>query len=57
MAKKRCDTCGGKFGMVVQRWYGMRFCRKRCRELYLDKLAQDRDRIRKWFGFISRASP
>ena len=49
---KRCAHCNGKFGLTQHRWYNVAFCSKRCREKYLDKLAQDRDRIKAWFGFV-----
>jgi hypothetical protein len=51
---KRCAHCGGKFGLVRYKWYSQQFCRKRCREAYVDKLAADRDRLRRWLGFIAR---
>jgi hypothetical protein len=51
---KRCAHCGGKFGLVRYKWYSRQFCRKRCREAYLDKLAADRDRLRRWLGFVAR---
>jgi hypothetical protein len=37
--KQRCAHCGGRFGLIRHRWYGHHFCRARCREAYLDKLA------------------
>jgi endogenous inhibitor of DNA gyrase (YacG/DUF329 family) len=46
----RCGHCRGKFGLVRQRWYEIAFCSKRCREKYLDKMARDRDFIKRWFG-------
>jgi hypothetical protein len=51
---KRCAHCNGKFGLTRQRWYDLAFCSKRCRDKYLDKLARDRDRLKKWFGFIDQ---
>jgi hypothetical protein len=52
---KRCAQCGGKFGLIRQRWHQTQFCSKRCREKFLDKAARDKDRLRKWLGFL-RAS-
>jgi hypothetical protein len=48
---KRCAQCNGKFGLTRHRWYDVAFCSRRCRDKYLDKLAHDRDRLKKWFGF------
>jgi len=31
---RRCDFCGGCFGLVSYRLFGKRFCRKRCRRNY-----------------------
>ena len=55
-AMKRCAHCNGKFGLTRHRWYNLAFCRKRCRENYLDELARDRDRLKHWFGFLARAT-
>jgi hypothetical protein len=51
---KRCAHCGGKFGLVRQRWFNLQFCSRRCLDLYRDKLQQDRDRITRWFSFLAR---
>lgn len=32
---KRCDFCGGRFGLISHRHFWKRFCRKRCKENYL----------------------
>jgi hypothetical protein len=37
---KRCEECGGRFGLIVYRYYARRFCRKRCKDLYLARLRQ-----------------
>jgi hypothetical protein len=29
---KRCDHCGGRFGLVLHRHYTLRFCAKKCLE-------------------------
>jgi len=31
---RRCDFCGGRFGLLSHRFLGKRFCRKRCRRDY-----------------------
>jgi hypothetical protein len=30
-----CDHCGGRFGMVTHRWWGNKFCKRRCKNAYL----------------------
>ena len=32
---KRCDECGGRFGLIVYRHFAHRFCSSRCKEIYL----------------------
>jgi endogenous inhibitor of DNA gyrase (YacG/DUF329 family) len=48
----RCAQCGGKFGLVRQHWHQRQFCSKRCREKFLTKVAEERDRVRRWLGFV-----
>ena len=31
----RCANCGGKFGLVCHRHWGLRFCRKVCKTSFL----------------------
>ena len=42
-----CDHCGGRFGMVTHRWWGIKFCKKTCKDAYLRELALGRDKIRR----------
>ena len=51
-----CDLCGGPFGMVTYRWWGSKFCKKRCKETYVGGVAIGRDSIRRWLsvGCVSR---
>ena len=49
-----CDHCGGRFGMVTHRWWGIKFCKKTCKDAYLRELALGRDKIRRWYGFGRR---
>jgi hypothetical protein len=51
---KRCAHCGGRFGLIVYRWYGERFCRAKCRDAFLHRLEADRDRLKRWISFISQ---
>jgi hypothetical protein len=48
--ENRCANCGGKFGLVYHNHWGLRFCRKACRDDFLAKTAKDHARMRKWFG-------
>jgi hypothetical protein len=29
-----CNHCGGRFGMVTHRWWGNKFCKRRCKNAY-----------------------
>jgi endogenous inhibitor of DNA gyrase (YacG/DUF329 family) len=49
---KRCAHCGGKFGLIRQTWFKTQFCSKKCRDRHLDRLAQDRERVRRWFACL-----
>ena len=44
--ENRCANCGGKFGLVYHHHWGLRFCRKACKDDFLAKTA----RMRTWFG-------
>jgi len=35
---KRCDWCGGRFGLIVYRHWARRFCKRRCKDLYIARL-------------------
>jgi hypothetical protein len=48
---KRCAYCGGKFGLVRQHWHQTQFCSKRCREKFLAKIGEQRNRVRRWLSF------
>ena len=48
----RCSHCGGKFGLVCYHHWGLRFCRKACKDTFLAKMARDRACLRRWFGFL-----
>jgi hypothetical protein len=37
---KRCDECGGRFGLIVYRYFARRFCKRRCKERYLARLRE-----------------
>jgi hypothetical protein len=48
--ENRCAHCGGKFGLICYNYWGLRFCRKACKDYFLAKNAKDHVRMRKWFG-------
>jgi hypothetical protein len=50
-----CDHCGGRFGMVTHRWWGIKFCKRTCKDAYLRELALGRDKIRCWYRLRSPA--
>ena len=52
MAKfeNRCANCGGKFGLVYHQYWGLRFCRKACKNDFLTRMVKDNARMRKWLG-------
>jgi hypothetical protein len=47
--KNRCANCGGKFGLVYHHHWGLRFCRKACKDNFLAKTA----RMRRWLGWVA----
>jgi len=51
--ENRCANCGGKFGLVHYNHWGLRFCRKACKNDFLAKTAKGHARMRKWFGWAT----
>jgi hypothetical protein len=49
-ARQLCDHCGGPFGMVTHRWWGSRFCKRRCKDSYIREIMLRRRTIRRWCG-------
>jgi hypothetical protein len=31
-SRQVCDHCGGRFGMVTHRWWGNKFCKRKCKD-------------------------
>jgi hypothetical protein len=54
--ENRCANCGGKFGLVSHQHWGLRFCCKACKDNFLARSSRDRACVRKWFGFLGRAT-
>ena len=56
--RQACDHCGGPFGMVTYRWWGSKFCKRRCKDAYLREIMLDRNTVhRGLFRVMSRRSP
>jgi hypothetical protein len=51
-----CDHCGGRFGMVTYRWWGSKFCKRRCKDAYLRETALDRTKLLHSYGFLRELS-
>src|SRR5262249_37181199 len=44
-SRQVCDHCGGPFGMVTHRWWGSKFCKRRCKDAYLREIMLDRNAV------------
>jgi hypothetical protein len=55
-SENRCANCGGKFGLVSYNYWGLRFCRKACKNNHLVRAARDHALMRKWFGRLARGT-
>jgi hypothetical protein len=51
-SRQVCDHCGGSFGMVTHRWWGSKFCKRRCKDAYLREIMLDRDTVHRWCGLL-----
>ena len=51
-SRQVCDHCGGPFGMVTHRWWGSKFCRRRCKDAYLREIMLDRCAVLRWCGLV-----
>jgi hypothetical protein len=54
MKKKRCDSCGGRFGLTRQKWLGYQFCRKACKDDFLAKIVRQREQLK---GLLASLRP
>jgi hypothetical protein len=52
-SRQVCDHCGGPFGMVTHRWWGSKFCKRRCKEAYLREIMLDRHTVQRWCGLLA----
>jgi hypothetical protein len=54
---KRCDFCGGRFGLISHRHFRKRFCRKSCKESYFAARVQKIDFHRRhWIAVLARST-
>jgi endogenous inhibitor of DNA gyrase (YacG/DUF329 family) len=51
---KQCSECRGRFGLIRSRYWASQFCSKKCREVFLQRLADERTRINKWLRFLAQ---
>ena len=51
-SRQVCDHCGGPFGMVTHRWWGSKFCRRRCKDAHLREIMLDRCAVLRWCGLV-----
>jgi hypothetical protein len=48
--KVRCDYCCGKLGLMVHRYWHMRFCSSACTQSYEQRLDETKARMCRLFG-------
>src|SRR6266545_2269020 len=46
--KTRCDTCGGPFGLIRQKWLGYHFCCEACMEDWMAKRQRALQSFKQW---------
>ena len=51
-ARRHCDHCGGAFGLVTHRWWGSKFCKRRCKDAHLREIMLARDTVYRWCGLL-----
>ena len=61
-SRQVCSHCGGPFGMVTHRWWGSKFCKRRCKDAHLREIMLDRHTVQRWCGLLGviprrRSSP
>jgi hypothetical protein len=47
---KYCAQCGGKFGLIRQRWTSYQFCSMQCRTTFLETHSRGKELARIWLG-------
>jgi hypothetical protein len=54
-SRQVCDHCGEPFGLVRQRWWGAKFCKRSCKDAHLREIMLARDTVYRWSGLLVRA--
>jgi hypothetical protein len=54
IAKRQCDMCNGRFGLVRQRFGYKQFCCKACLDDYRSCVLRGAHRSRRWLEFLAR---
>jgi hypothetical protein len=52
-AYQRCAHCDGPFGMVTHRWWGCKFCKRRCKDAYIRETMLCGKTVGRWSGLLS----
>jgi hypothetical protein len=55
-ARQLCDDCSGPFGMVTHRWWGRKFCKRRCKDAHIRDIMLDVRRILGWHDLLAGIS-
>ncbi len=55
-ARQLCDHCSGPFGMVTHRWWGRKFCKRRCKDAHIREIMLDVRRIYGWRDLLAGIS-
>jgi len=55
-SRQVCDHCGGPFRMVTHRWWGSKFCKRRCKDAYLREIMLDRNAVHSCRGLLGVVS-
>ena len=50
-ARRRCEVCGGKFGLIRHRLAYKQFCSKHCLDEHLAKRKQQPFDLKQWMDF------
>jgi endogenous inhibitor of DNA gyrase (YacG/DUF329 family) len=51
----RCDHCQGRFGLTRYHHFRRSFCSKSCKSAFYAKWDDEREKVRRWLGYLSRA--
>ena len=54
---RQCSFCSGRFGLIRHHHWDAQFCRKSCKEAYLKKIAEDREKARRFLDYLNYRPP